>query len=194
MTKQWSEVLFRRAGVTELKRARIIAWSLVLSAGSLAVATSAVSQDANAQNKMEPRFASLKASEVNLRKGPGLDYPIAWVFRRAGLPVKIVREFEAWREITDAEGTTGWVLRTLISGRRTAQVLPWELKKGEPRPQEPLSEWPGQGGRAIAPVEAGVIADIHTCDGNWCNVSVGDFKGYISQRKLWGVAKGEVLE
>jgi SH3-like domain-containing protein len=194
MTKQWSEVLFRRAGVIELKRARIIAWLLVLSAGSLAVATSAASQDANSQNKTEPRFASLKASEVNLRKGPGLDYPIAWVFRRAGLPVKIIREFEAWREITDAEGTKGWVLRTLISGRRTAQVLPWKLKKGEPRAQEPLSEWPGQGGRAVALVEAGVIADIHTCDGNWCNVSVGDFKGYISQRKLWGVAKGEVLE
>ncbi len=177
-----------------MRRVRIIAWSLVLSTGSLAVAMSAASQDANSQNKIEPRFASLKASEVNLRKGPGLEYPIAWVFRRAGLPVKIIREFEAWREITDAEGTKGWVLRTLISGRRTAQVLPWELKEGEPRAQEPLTEWPGQGGRAIALVEAGVIADIHTCDGNWCNVSVGDFKGYISQTKLWGVAKGEVLE
>lgn len=194
MTKQWSEVSLRRAGVIELSRLQIIAWLLVFSAGSLAIATPAMPQGANNQSASNPRFASLKASEVNLRKGPGLDYPIAWVFRRAGLPVKIIREFEAWREITDAEGTKGWVLRTLISGRRTAQVLPWQLKKGEPRAQEPLSEWPGQGGRAIALVEAGVIADIHTCDGNWCNVSVGDFKGYISQRKLWGVAKGEVLE
>ena len=177
-----------------MSRLQIIAWLLVFSAGSLAIATPAMPQGANNQSASNPRFASLKASEVNLRKGPGLDYPIAWVFRRAGLPVKIIREFEAWREITDAEGTKGWVLRTLISGRRTAQVLPWELKKGEPRAQEPLSEWPGQGGRAIALVEAGVIADIHTCDGNWCNVSVGNFKGYISQRKLWGVAKGEVLD
>lgn len=155
---------------------------------------SAAQGGASAQTKQEPRFASLKASKVNLRKGPGLDYPIAWVFRRAGLPVKIIREFESWREITDAEGTKGWVLRTLISGRRTAQVLPWELKEGKPRPQEPLSDWPGRGGSAIAMVEAGVIADIHTCDGSWCSVSVGDYKGYIAQGKLWGVEKGEILE
>ncbi len=177
-----------------MEKARIISRWLVLSAGCLAIATSAIARDANAESKPEPRFASLKASKVNLRKGPGLDYPIAWVFRRAGLPVKIIREFEAWREITDAEGTKGWVLRTLISRRRTAQILPWELKKGDPRAQEPLSDWPGRGGRAIAMVEAGVIADIHTCDGNWCNVSVGDYKGYIAQGKLWGVAKGEILE
>lgn len=194
MTKQWSEVPLRRVGGIELKKARIIAWSLVLWAGSLAISVQAVSQDGGTQGKKEPRFASLKASEVNLRKGPGLKYPIAWVFRRAGLPVKIVREFEAWREITDAEGTTGWVLRTLISKRRTAQVLPSSLKPGQLRAQEPLNEWPGQGGRAVALVEAGVIADVHTCDGTWCNVSVNDFRGYISQTKLWGVAKGEILE
>ena len=177
-----------------MKKARIIAWSLVLWAGSLAISVQAVSQDGGTQGKKEPRFASLKASKVNLRKGPGLKYPIAWVFRRAGLPVKIVREFDAWREITDAEGTTGWVLRTLISKRRTAQVLPWSLKPGQLRAQEPLNEWPAQGGRAVALVEAGVIADVHTCDGTWCNVSVNDFRGYISQTKLWGVAKGEILE
>jgi SH3-like domain-containing protein len=34
-----------------------------------------------------PRFASLKSDEVNVRKGPGHDHAIAWVFHRAGLPV-----------------------------------------------------------------------------------------------------------
>ncbi|MCH9808230.1 MAG: hypothetical protein K0U74_10905 [Alphaproteobacteria bacterium] len=142
----------------------------------------------------QPRFASLKASKVNLRKGPGTDYPTAWVFRRAGLPVEIIRDYEAWREVRDAEGTTGWILRTLLSGRRTAQVAPWEVKDGKARVQEPLRERARQGSEAVALVEAGVIADIMTCDGKWCQVAVGDYKGYVSQTRLWGVYPGEVLE
>ena len=89
-------------------------------------------QSTGASGLALPRFASLKSDRVNLRQGPGTDYPTAWVFRRAGLPVEIVKEFESWREVRDAEGTTGWVLGSMLSGRRTAVVLPWELKAGQP--------------------------------------------------------------
>ena len=34
-----------------------------------------------------PRFASLDSNEINLRAGPGTDYPILWVYQRKGLPV-----------------------------------------------------------------------------------------------------------
>src|SRR6185295_2536225 len=51
-----------------------------------------------------PRFVSLKSDRVNLRQGPGVDYPAAWVFRRAGLPLEVVKEFESWRQVRDAEG------------------------------------------------------------------------------------------
>lgn len=159
----------------------------------LAAGVAAAAQGTGADTTAKPRYASLKASEVNLRKGPGTDYPIAWVFRRAGLPVKITREFEAWREIADADGTTGWVLRTLLSGRRTAQIVPWEVNKGQQRVREPLSERPSANSRTVALVEAGVIADVHDCDGTWCRVSVGEYRGYIAQNKLWGVEKGEVV-
>src|SRR5262245_55806966 len=78
-----------------------------------------------------PRFVSLKSDRVNLRQGPGTDYPTAWVFRRAGLPVEVIKEFESWRQVRDAEGTTGWVLGSMLSGRRTALILPWEVKAGQ---------------------------------------------------------------
>src|SRR6516225_828217 len=77
-----------------------------------------------------PRYVSLKSDRVNLRQGPGTEYPIAWVFRRAGLPVEVIREFDGWRQVRDSEGTTGWVLASLWSGRRTAVVLPWEASGG----------------------------------------------------------------
>lgn len=165
-----------------------------LAATAVLSVLSAANGHAQQSASKAARFVSLKASEVNLRKGPGTDYPIAWVFRRAGLPVKILREFEAWREVTDIDGTTGWVARTLLSNRRTAQIIGKPSAPGAAKPQEPLMSRPRDRAKAVALVEAGVIADVRACDGSWCQVSVGDFKGYIRQQKLWGVGKGEVLD
>jgi SH3-like domain-containing protein len=138
-----------------------------------------------------PRFVSLKSDRVNLRKGPGTEYPTSWVYRRAGLPLEIVKEFEAWRQVRDAEGVTGWVLQSFLSGRRTALVLPWERKTGKSPPVVPIRSSDSDYSNIVANVEAGVIADLHTCDGRWCRVTVDDYGGYIEQKKLWGVYEGE---
>jgi SH3-like domain-containing protein len=142
-----------------------------------------------------PRFVSLKSDRVNLRRGPGMEYPTSWVFRRAGLPVEVVKEFETWRQVRDAEGTTGWVLGTMLSGRRTALVLPWEVKAGQGSAASAALRDDGrEGSTAVANLEAGVLASIIACDGRWCRVSVDGFRGYIEQTKLWGAYKGEVIK
>jgi SH3-like domain-containing protein len=141
-----------------------------------------------------PRFVSLKSDEVNLRAGPGREYPTQWVFRRAGLPVEIIKEFEGWRQVRDAEGVTGWVSQALLSGRRTALVLPWELKPDAPAPQVVLRDNDSESADARAMVEAGVIASIHSCDSRWCEVTIDAFRGYVEQSKLWGIYQGEVIK
>src|SRR4030095_12903685 len=55
-----------------------------------------------------PRFASLRSDEVNVRTGPGTRYPVDWVFKRKGMPVEIVAEYENWRKIRDWKGARGW--------------------------------------------------------------------------------------
>jgi SH3-like domain-containing protein len=123
-----------------------------------------------------PRFVSLKSDRVNLRQGPGTEYPTAWVFRRAGLPVEVVKEFESWRQVRDAEGTTGWVLGSMLSGRRTAVILPWEVKVGQgQQTMAVLRDDDSARAGEVAQVEAGVLASIISCDGKWCRVSVGGF-------------------
>ena len=52
-----------------------------------------------------PRFVSLRSEEVNLRTGPGVRYPVEWVFVRRQMPVEILQEFENWRRVRDREGT-----------------------------------------------------------------------------------------
>ncbi|HDO53069.1 MAG TPA: hypothetical protein ENH05_10080, partial [Rhizobiales bacterium] len=71
-----------------------------------------------------PRFVSLKSDRVNVRKGPSIGHAVAWVFSRAGLPVEVLAGSENWSKIRDSEGSEGWVFRGLLSGRRTALVMP----------------------------------------------------------------------
>src|SRR5689334_17453297 len=140
--------------------------AIVWTARALGAEPPAEPQGLGASGLALPRFASLKSDRVNLRQGPGTDYPTAWVFRRAGLPVEIVKEFESWRQVRDAEGTTGWVLGSMLSGRRTAVVLPWEQKTGQPQPASAaLRDDDSASARPLAYVEAGVLANIISCDG-----------------------------
>ncbi len=136
-----------------------------------------------------PRFVSLKANEVNSRVGPGGEYQIAWVFRRAGLPVEVLDEFEGWRRVRDSEGGTGWVSSVLLSARRTAVVAPWV----KVRSLFPLSSSRG-GSSIVAQVEPGAIVDIAECDGEACQVYVGEQQGWIVQKNLWGVYPGEKVK
>jgi SH3-like domain-containing protein len=136
-----------------------------------------------------PRFVSLKADRVNLREGPSREHRTTWVFQRAGLPVEITAEFDVWRKVRDSEGTEGWVLHSLLSGRRTALVAPW--KKGD---VFTLYAAPSKHATPVAKLQSGVIASIKSCDGHWCHVSGEGFEGYIGQTSLWGVYPNEKID
>lgn len=143
-----------------------------------------------------PRYVSLKTDRVNLREGPSKDHRTAWVFQRAGLPVEIVAEYETWRRIRDSDGTEGWVLHSLLSGRRTALVMPWAK---DPAAIIPLVARPEERGETLARLEPGVIAHVKDCTGAWCRVAVvsegnRDIDGYVRQEKLWGVYPNERVE
>ena len=139
-----------------------------------------------------PRYVSLKTDRVNLREGPSKDHRTAWVFQRAGLPVEITAEYETWRRIRDAEGTEGWVLHSLLSGRRTALVMPW-AKTGT----QPLSLYDkaDEQARVVAQLQPNVIANVKGCKEGWCRIIIGaDTTGFIKQDRLWGVYPNERVE
>jgi SH3-like domain-containing protein len=137
-----------------------------------------------------PRFVSLKADEVNVRKGPGWDHAVSWVFRRAGLPVEVIAEYDVWRQVRDSEGASGWVLGSLLSGRRTVLVAPWEAKG---RTLD-LLQSAGKSSDVSAKLAPGVLGDVEQCDGSWCRIYAGGVSGYISQQIVWGAYPGEKIE
>ncbi len=128
-----------------------------------------------------PRFVSLRADTVNMRAGPGLRYPIDWVFKRRGLPVVVLREFNAWRKVRTAEGTAGWIHAAMLSGKRTVRVVGPTMRA--------LLADPGATAATVAMVEPGAIGDLDDCDGNYCRIDLGAHSGWIARAHIFGVRR-----
>jgi SH3-like domain-containing protein len=139
------------------------------------------------------RYASLKSDRVVLFKGPGKEHPVTGEFKRTGLPVEVLREHKAWREVRDARGITGWMHGSLLSSRRTALILPREVKEDRAGAVVTLRDDDHERARAVAQVEAGVLVGIIACARQWCRVSTGDHRGWIEQGSLWGTWLGEEI-
>jgi SH3-like domain-containing protein len=168
-----------------------------LAWAALATPLHAAQEQANSQPAGQvtglpvPRYVSLKSDRVNLREGPSKEHRTSWVFQRAGMPVEITAEFETWRRVRDSDGAEGWVLHSLLSGRRTALIMPWSKNKAEP---VQLLERADERASIVARLQPGVIATVKSCTGNWCRVIVESIDGYIRQDRLWGVYPNERVD
>ncbi len=135
-----------------------------------------------------PRFVTLKAAKVNVRKGPSHDHAIAWIYQRKGLPLEITAESDNWRKVRDAEGQEGWIQQSMLAGKRNALIAGW-VKNGGVMLHSEAREASG----IVAALAPGVVAAIDSCDGQWCYLNASDYEGYALQAELWGVYPGEVV-
>jgi SH3-like domain-containing protein len=138
-----------------------------------------------------PRFVSLKPGKVNVRAGPTKDNDVTWVYTRSGLPVEVTAEYENWRRVRDWEGAEGWVYHSLLSGRRTAIVVPQANAKDAPLPLHADAD--GRS-RVVARLQPGVLGNVKRCNGAWCRLVGDGYDGWIEQDRLWGVYPNEKVE
>ena len=54
-------------------------------------------------------FLSLKNNKVNVRYGPGFDYPIKYIYKKKFLPVQVIDKKENFRRIVDFKKNSGWI-------------------------------------------------------------------------------------
>jgi SH3-like domain-containing protein len=149
---------------------RIVLAALVLVAAPLA-----------AQEREVLYWASIKAEVLNLRAGPGRDYPVRWVYHRAGLPLKVVRVHEGWRLVRDPAGDEGWVTANLLSKERGGIVIGQGLAA--------IREKPSDNSKLRWNAEPGVVGRIDDCEAGWCDFDVGGRRGYMRAERLWGSAE-----
>lgn len=152
---------------------------------ALVAAALAIPERATAQSRETPYWASITAGQARMRTGPGRNFPISWLYRRAGLPVRVVEVYENWRKVEDPDGTQGWMLVNLLSSDRTAMV------EGDIRP---MREAPEAGARVRYRAEPGVVGRIRSCRRGWCEFDVRGRVGYVETDHLYGVEGDERVQ
>ena len=164
-----------------MRRSTVAALSLCLAPLTLLalVAAGPVIEGQNGLSGLPtPRFVSVAAGEANMRTGPGDRYPIKWIYRRAGLPVEVLKEFDVWRLVRDPGGEIGWVNGNLLTGERTAYIT---------RSVRTLYARPDIAAPPVWRAEPGVVAKIVLCEQAWCQLRADGRSGYILRNQIWGV-------
>lgn len=139
-----------------------------------------------------PRFVSLKSGKANMRVGPGGQYQVAWLYQKKGLPMEIIQEFDNWRKVRDAEGNEGWMLHSLLSGKRTAIINPWESDKKKGLADLKSKDDPASS--TLARIQPGVVAQVDYCGEEFCHLTMSGNDGYVSKANIWGVYPDEQIE
>lgn len=134
---------------------------------------------AYAQKKRQPPFyASTRSDLINVRTGPGVRYPIRWVYKRNYWPVEVVTVFEDWYKIRDTSGVAGWAHKSLISGKR------YVVAEGD-QPQ-PVLKQPDPHAAPVFMIEPGATASLENCNAGWCLIRAEGYEGWAEQTILWG--------
>jgi SH3-like domain-containing protein len=122
-------------------------------------------------------FVSLKSSEINLRVGPGKEYPIVWIIMKRNLPAILVAEFDQWRKVKLFDDTEGWVHKNMISGKNTIIVV---------TDNEIMYNY-ASCSHPIAKVEKNVVMRVVKIEADWIKVEINRWKGWVERKNVWGM-------
>ena len=125
----------------------------------------------------EETFLSLKKNKVNVRYGPGFEYPIKYIYKKINLPIKQIDKKENFRRIIDLKNNSGWIHVS-------------QLKKANsiiPKKDKILFSKPTNFSRPLAKIKKGRVLLVQSCNNNWCKVRTESFKGWVKIGHIWGI-------
>ena len=122
-------------------------------------------------------FLSLKKNKVNVRYGPGFEYPIKYIYKKVNLPIKQIDKKENFRRIIDLKNNSGWIHVSQL--KKVNSIIP--------KTDKILFSKPTNFSKPLAKIKKGRILLIQNCDDSWCKVETGSFKGWIKIKNSWGL-------
>ena len=122
-------------------------------------------------------FLSLKKNKVNVRYGPGFEYPIKFIYTKIDLPIKQIDKKENFRRIIDLKNNSGWIHVSQL--KKINSIIPREDKI--------LFNKPSNFSKPLAKIKKGRVLLIQNCSENWCKIKTGNFKGWIKIENTWGM-------
>ena len=124
----------------------------------------------------ENYYLMLKNSKVNVRMGPGLDYPVKFIYKKKYLPVKVIDKKENFRKIIDHKKNSGWIHISQLKKVNSVIVLSNRI----------LFKKPSFNSRPIANIDSGRLLVLKKCKKDWCEVISQTYKGWINMDDVWG--------
>ncbi len=121
-------------------------------------------------------FLSLKNSKVNVRYGPGFDYPIKYVYKKRFLPVKIIDSKENFRRIIDHKKNSGWIHISQLKKSNSLIVLEDKI----------IFSKNSKFSKPLLRLEKGRLVILKKCISNWCKIKSGNFTGWLQTQNSWG--------
>ena len=121
-------------------------------------------------------YLILKNNKVNVRYGPGFDYPIKYFYKKKNLPVKVIDKKENFKKIIDFKKNSGWIHASQLKKGKSFILLKDQiLFKKSTIHSEPLVK-----------VSKGRLVIVKKCKKNWCRVKTENYTGWIKNEKVWG--------
>ena len=124
----------------------------------------------------EDFFLMLKNSKVNVRMGPGFDYPIKFIYKKKYLPLKIIDNKENFRKVIDHKKNDGWIHISQLKKINSILVLSDRI----------LFKKPTYNSKPLANIKSGRLFVLEKCKKNWCEVSSQSYSGWITTENVWG--------
>ena len=121
-------------------------------------------------------YLILKYNEVNVRFGPGRDYPIKYIYKKKNLPVKVIDKKENFRKIIDFKKNSGWIHRTQLKKGKSFILLKDRI----------LFSKPTKHSKPLLKIAKGRLLLVKKCKKNWCRVKTEDFLGWVETNEIWG--------
>ena len=150
-------------------------------------------------NKNSSSWASLKYNKTYLRTGPSKDNKVIWVYKRKGLPLKILRKKNEWNEVLLPFSQKGWINSSQISKKRNVIIQNKKSLSDMALSKQKQITVTDKNSKTIAYVQEGVIASLNKCKKDSCEIELkvkkekyffkNSYKlsGYIKKDFIWGI-------
>ena len=127
----------------------------------------------------EEKFLSLKKNKTNVRYGPGIDYPIKYIYRKVNLPVKQIDKKENWRRVVFLDNNSGWIHWSQLKPSNSIITLEEKI----------LFKKPSNFSEPFVRLEKGRLLVIKKCEDDWCSIMTDNYTGWIKLKSVWGSTK-----
>jgi len=122
-------------------------------------------------------FLILKNNKVNVRYGPGFDYPIKYIYKKKYLPIMIIDKKENFRRIIDFKKNSGWIHASQLRKGKSFITLQNKI----------LFSKPTKFSKPIIKIAKGRLLIVSKCKIKWCKVKTESHIGWVRNNYVWGM-------